>query len=180
MAATQTGRIAGWTIGIILGLLILAALIGLAIIRSGIINIAATERDPALVHWVLKTASENSIERHARGIAVPPLDDPAMVRKGTSHYRAMCEKCHGGPGAESEELAEGLNPHPPKLDDVADEWKPNELFWVTKHGIRMTGMPAWGPTHSDEEIWAMVAFLQQYPSISPADYRKVAPEEEDE
>ena len=46
-----------------------------------------------------------------------------------------------------------------------------ELCWVIKNGIRMTGMPAWGPTHDDAELWDIVAFVKTLPQTSAADYR---------
>ena len=52
----------------------------------------------------------------------------------------------------------------------ADDMKPAELFWVTKNGIRFTGMPAGGPSRSDQEIWALVAFMLTLPKLSAADY----------
>ena len=64
----------------------------------------------------------------------------------------------------------GMNPKPPLLWKMKDE-DPREQFWTIKHGIRMSGMPAWGKTHSDEEIWALVAFLQKLPRLTPEQYR---------
>ena len=48
-----------------------------------------------------------------------------------------------------------------------------ELFWVTKNGIRMTGMPAWGPTHNDKDIWSVVAFVQTLPNLGPEEYKRI-------
>jgi len=42
---------------------------------------------------------------------------------------------------------------------------------IIKRGIKMSGMPAWGPTHSEEELWALVAFLKLLPTMSTAQYR---------
>ncbi|HEX5103630.1 MAG TPA: cytochrome c, partial [Pirellulaceae bacterium] len=85
---------------------------------------------------------------------------------GMAHYRAMCLQCHGAPDVKSHAFAKGLNPPPPALAHVAREWSDGELFWITKHGIRMTGMPAFGHNHSDEELWKIVAFLRQLDDLS--------------
>jgi mono/diheme cytochrome c family protein len=69
------------------------------------------------------------------------------------------------------EIHKGLQPEPPELYEGLDEWKPNELFWIVKNGVKMTGMPAWGPTHSDEKIWAIVAFLEKLPHMNAAQYK---------
>jgi mono/diheme cytochrome c family protein len=44
------------------------------------------------------------------------------------------------------------------------------MYWSIEHGIRMTGMPAFGPTHSQEKIWGLVAFVRQLPKLSPQQY----------
>ena len=45
-----------------------------------------------------------------------------------------------------------------------------ELFWVTKNGIKMTGMPAWGKTHGDDELWPVIAFLAKLPELDSDAY----------
>ena len=68
-----------------------------------------------------------------------------------------------------------MSPPPPRLDrGDAAELDPAERFWVIRHGIRMTGMPAWGRTHSDAEIWDLVAFLQRLPQMDGDTYRRLA------
>src|SRR5207248_10259049 len=76
------------------------------------------------------------------------------------------------PGKERGEVGQGLNPRPPSLSDAAPGWTPSELFWIVKNGIRMTGMPALGPTHEDDRIWAIISFVEQLPSMTPAEYQQ--------
>jgi mono/diheme cytochrome c family protein len=83
----------------------------------------------------------------------------------------MCATCHGAPGKEPEELARGLNPPAPDLAHSTVDLSPSEMFLIVKNGIKMTGMPAWGPTHSDSTIWAMVAFLQRLQTLTPETYK---------
>jgi hypothetical protein len=59
-------------------------------------------------------------------------------------------------------------PSPPGLDHAAEHLTTAELFWVTKHGIKMTGMPAWGVTHDDEALWPVVAFVRNLPDMDAA------------
>ena len=153
-----------------------AVLAGGAYVLAGAYDVAASHPRWALTAWVLDETMEKSVRRHAASITVPPLEDGAQIRTGYQHYKAMCEMCHGAPGVEPSELARGLEPTPPLLyeddDDDSDEepWTAAELFWITKHGIKMTGMPAWGPTHTDKEIWAMVAFLEKLPHLTAQEY----------
>ncbi len=162
-------RCVGW---VIVALVIVGA-IGFAYAYYGFYNVSAVYSDWKPVAWFLDTTMGASVQRHARGVTVPSLDSPDMYRLGFQHYRGMCQECHAAPGAEAEELAKGLRPEPPELVEAAGDWKPNELYWLVKNGVRMTGMPAFGPTHSEDELWAMVAFVQRLPKLSEADYKKL-------
>jgi len=156
----------------IFGILVLSGMgIGLALIYSGIINVAATNPHSALTDWVLSTASDNSIHYQAKNIKAPALNDTVMINDGFAHYREMCMGCHLAPGIKSSEIRQGLMPQPPKLQEAATEWTAAELFWVIKNGIKMTGMPAWGPSHSDKKIWDIVAFVKQLPTMTTAQYK---------
>ncbi len=167
MQVRRNRRHAVWAIAVIL----VPVALGFALPYSGFYNVAAESRDKGATAWLLGTVMVRSVRRHAAGIRVPPLDDPSLVRTGFQHYREMCVGCHGAPGIPPAELAQGLNPTPPLLAESAGGWKPNELFWITKHGVRMTGMPAWGVTHSDDKIWAIVAFTRRLPKLTAAEYQ---------
>src|SRR6185312_11200826 len=123
----------------------------------------------ALVQSIIEVARDRSVESRADGIAVPKLNDAGLIADGASHYDAMCTGCHLAPGLKENEMRPGMNPKPPILADFpADD--PAEQFWIVKHGLKMTGMPAWGTTHTDAEIWEIVAFLQKIHSLSPEKY----------
>jgi mono/diheme cytochrome c family protein len=163
------------------GLLGLVLLIVAAVVAvSGVYNFAADAPHTAIVRNLIGFARERSIAMHAGGIKVPQLGDKGMIADGASHYSAMCTGCHLAPGMTENEMRPGMNPKPPILADFpADD--PDEQFWIVKHGIKMTGMPAWGTTHSDDEIWAIVAFLQKLHGMAPGQYRaliKAAPHPE--
>jgi mono/diheme cytochrome c family protein len=114
---------------------------------------------------------EHAVERRASDIKPPPLDDPALVKLGAQHYAEMCTGCHLAPGMGRSELRDGLYPQPPNLTRFAPD--PAEAFWIIKHGLKMTAMPAWGTTHDDHTIWATVAYLQKQPRMSAAEYQSL-------
>lgn len=165
-------RLVRWVVGIIV-LLIIAGIAGFLFVRSGLYNVSAMYPDNPRIASIMDATMTHSVQRHSAGITVPPLNDPKMAALGAEHYHEMCVGCHGAPGVPIGEIGKGLNPAPPELVESAGDWKPNELFWLTKSGVRMTGMPAWGTTHSDSEIWNIVAFLQRLPKLSPAQYRSL-------
>jgi len=156
-------------------LLALAVATAAGVISGGLIDVAATASEPGPLRWLLETTRERSISRRAEGIRVPDLSGDALVVAGASGFDDMCAVCHGTPGHEPFIAAADMNPPPPRLDSgEASELDPAKRFWVIKHGIRMTGMPAWGRTHSDEEIWSLVAFLGRLPGMDADTYRHLA------
>jgi mono/diheme cytochrome c family protein len=156
--------------------LVVLALAGLAFIYSGIFDVAASSPDSGMAKWVLRRTQHNSVERRAAGIQVPRLDDPAMVKRGLIHYYEMCSVCHGAPGEKPSEIAQGLNPYPPELAEKAEPDEAAQWFWIVKNGIKMTGMPSFGVTHTDEEVWDIIAFVEAMPKLSPEQYQKMVQE----
>ncbi len=157
---------------VVIGILVLLG--GSLFIYTGTYNVAASNKDSGLMHWILTTTRKQSVERHSEDV-IPPdetaFNNPETLRIGFEHYNEMCIVCHGAPGVEPGEARTGLNPKPPLLTKVAGEISTREMFWVIKHGIKMTGMPAWGETHSDDKIWAMVAFVKKLPDMTPEQYQ---------
>ena len=143
---------------------------GLIFMYAGAYNVAATDGHTALARWALNTGQVRSVAVRAEEVPDPPPVDSSMIGHGFDHYRAMCVVCHGAPGVDRGEFGKGLTPTPPALSEVAGEWNPKELFWITKHGIKLAGMPAFGPTHSDEEIWGIVAFLEELEGMTAQEY----------
>ncbi|MCI0453643.1 MAG: cytochrome c [Candidatus Dadabacteria bacterium] len=154
----------------LLTLIILIAIGFLIYIYTGVYNIAATVPHSKLTLWIFNTTMERSVKYHAKGIEAPRLDE-SLVQTGFNHYSEMCEGCHGKPGLSPSEMKTGFYPEPPDLTKGLEKWSPSELFWIIKNGIKMSAMPAFGPTHSEEELWAIVAFLGRLPDLSPEEYQ---------
>src|SRR6185312_5518119 len=151
-----------------------------AFVWSGVYNIGADQHHTKPVYALMQALRERSIERHAKDIVVPGLDDPSLILKGAGQYAAMCTGCHLAPGMAENEMRPGLYPKPPQLAKFRPD--PRAAFWVIKHGIKMSAMPAWGASHDDATIWSMVAFLQKLPGMTPAQYKDIvakAPPDED-
>lgn len=154
---------------VVLGLVAAAVIVAGSIVYGGLVNVAGDEHHSRTVYRLLETVREESISVRSRRIAVPALDSPHMIASGAADYNDMCSGCHLRPGTADTEIRAALYPQPPDLTRVrrAD---PAQTFWIIKHGIKMSGMPAWGKTHDDARIWAMVAFLQYLPRVTPEQY----------
>jgi mono/diheme cytochrome c family protein len=152
--------------------IVIIAIVMVLFIYSGIYNISTTDPHYKFTRWIISKMTDNSIKHHAGEITEPPnLTDSSLIKTGFMHYREMCSGCHGAPGIARNEVAEGLYPKPPKLLKSAKEWKPAELFWIIKNGIKMTGMPGFGISHPDDKIWAIVGFMGKLPDMSPEQYK---------
>ena len=162
----------------LLSLIGLAALAAIAVaaylMLAGRIEVAADGEQHPVTARVLETTRERAVARRAGRVEplLAELDEQALL-EAVAGYEDMCAACHTPPGGEPTALARGLNPQAPDLAESARHLYPEELFWVTRHGIRMTGMPAWGPTHSDEELWPLVALITGFPEFGDEDYTRL-------
>jgi mono/diheme cytochrome c family protein len=158
----------------LLGLLAVIILAVLLFIFSGCYDIAASTPDSGLINWALRTTRNRSVHRATESlegkVQVPNLDDAERVRTGFAHYHENCVTCHGAPGVKVSEVGQGLNPFPPELAKRRRD-ESVEDFWIIKNGIKMTGMPSFGVTHTDDQIWDIVAFLRRLRKLSPAEYQ---------
>ncbi|MEX1060314.1 MAG: cytochrome c [Methyloceanibacter sp.] len=172
----------GWFLATVPALLVAvgAAAFG---IYAGLYNVAADIPHTGPVFWLVETVRERSIAVRAADVVVPgDLGDPKRIASGAGQYAEMCSFCHLAPGMKRTEISRGLYPRAPELRRGSD-LTPAEEFWVVKHGVKMTGMPAWGLTHNDELLWDVVAFLRKLPELTSDEYQalvKSAPKTHDE
>jgi cytochrome c553 len=171
-------RVFVYTAAILLGAASLGTAGVLLFVWLGIYNVAATEGHSALTRWFLHFAMRQSVALHASDVPTPGFNDPVLVVRGANYFRRGCAPCHGTPDGPSSPITRGITPPPPPLESVAQKFSPAELHWIVKHGIKMTAMPAWPVGDRDDEIWAVVAFLEAMQALRPADFRRLAPEPE--
>jgi mono/diheme cytochrome c family protein len=155
---------------------LLAIIVGIAaavFFFGGFYNVAANVEDPGVVKWALVRVRTASIQHYAADKPPGNFNDPAMVQAGAREFLAQgCVTCHGAPGAKWAKFSEGLHPDPPDLKEVAGELPPQQIFWVVKNGINMTGMPSFAAAGAkDEDIWKIVAFVKKIPDVSEADFK---------
>ena len=147
-----------------------ATVVAAGAVWSGAYNIAADDPHTRPVHAFLEVARARSIHARAGKLQIPSgLGTEEQIREGAGNYDAMCAACHLAPGLSPTELSQGLYPAPPDL--TATRVDEATAFWVIKHGIKASGMPAWGLSMGDEYIWNMAAFLQKLPDLDATGYR---------
>lgn len=156
-----------------LALLALLALVAVGV-GSGAVPVAASSGHWAITSWFLHTAMRRSVSTHALAVEVPPRDADWLVLKGAGHYETGCRPCHGAPDLRPPVIPGSMTPHPPPLDAaLLRAWSDAQLFYVVKHGVKFTAMPAWPSQRRDDEVAAMVAFLRALPSLDAGAYRRL-------
>ena len=148
----------------------LALLAGLLFVKSGLYDAGAAKRHTKFTEWLTHETMIHSVRRHANRIEAPVWTTDRELVAGFCSYEAHCVACHGAAGVARQQWVDGLEPQPPYLLDVTDTFTPAQLFWIAKHGIKMTGMPAWGESMSDREIWNVVAWLEESRQLPPQTY----------
>jgi len=165
--------------GLVLGTLLTASLLvaagALAFVWGGFYDVSATGPHWRPVHRLLEVALRQAVRYRAEAVSVPDgWNDAAHRPLGAACFRDRCVTCHGAPGVAPEAFALALQPVPSSLVEASRHWRPAELYWITRHGIKMSGMPAWEYRLAEEELWAVVAFLDHLPSLKPMDYKRLA------
>lgn len=146
---------------------VLALTLGsIAYFAFGFGQVGADQKPSALEKTILGSAVRSSVRRAAAKIPPAPSANEESLLAGGKLYVAGCAGCHGaleGPYREDRSLF----PPAPQLPHVGTHYAEPELYWIVKHGIRMTGMSAYGPFYSEKELWALAAFLRRINNLPP-------------
>lgn len=155
-------------------LVILGAFGAAVLLLSGAYSTAATTQHFKITHRLLDAGLRFSVRAHAHGIQPPALDQPGMLERGAACYQTHCVQCHGGPGIAPHEEGRGMLPIASNLAQSAREWPPEWLYYVTKKGVRMSGMPAWEYRMSEQGLWSTVALLTHLPFMTRAEFDELS------
>ena len=159
--------------GVIAGIgstLVIACLMAFAAVQSGLIPANADATPGSLETWAARTSLDATLRRVAPGEPNPvSLTEPNLM-EGVHLFARNCAVCHGAAkgSASPSPIAKGLYQKPPQLatDGVEDDpegW----TFWKVKHGIRLTAMPSFGGTLTDEQIWTLALLLKHLDKLPP-------------
>ena len=166
----------------VLGIVITLAFLGVGTLLfawSGFYNIAATEPHWGITKSFIEALRDRSISVRSGDLQVPDLDDSKFKEAAFSHYHEMCRLCHSAPGYRPNEFSKGLYPAPPLMmsGDIQKSLSDAEIYCIVKHGIKLTGMPAFGPTHEEPELWGLVALAKEMPQMDSEQYRQLISKE---
>ena len=134
----------------------------------GLINPFADQQPGKLEAAIASGSLDAAVKRRAGGLTNPVQATDDNLLRGMTLYSINCAGCHGTLDKSTSKLGADFYPPVPQIvkDPIDDpEWF---IYYVTKHGVRFTGMPAWGSHLKDEEIWKIAAFLSRIDKLPPA------------
>jgi mono/diheme cytochrome c family protein len=149
-------------------MLVILLLSGLAVMRLGLMPVNADGTHSSLEARIMPQVLHASIASHASGVMNPISVNEENLKAGASTYKAMCARCHSTPGGNLSVYGQSFYPPAPQLLGGMSNYTDSQLFWTIKHGIRNTGMPAWGNMLSDDEIWQIVSLLKNSQDLPPS------------
>jgi mono/diheme cytochrome c family protein len=156
----------GFLAGVVVTLLVLATS-AYAVAYFGLYPMGADNPPSRLESTLSMRALDVYADRHKPDLQNPVPITADSLTEGAKEYEEHCAFCHGGAKARVSPMQHKFNPPVPQvLDDIPDD-PDNWLFWVIKHGVRMTGMPAWDGIMSDDEIWKVIAFIKHSDQLPP-------------
>jgi mono/diheme cytochrome c family protein len=130
-----------------------------AILKLGVYPINADAEAFWLEKKVAKMAIHSHLNKQTKDLKNPFSATPEVLNEGMKSFKSNCAGCHGSPTHVDATFADSLFPKAPQFGHKGLNDSSAEIFWLTKHGIRMSGMPAFGSMLSDDEIWKLATFI---------------------
>ncbi len=142
-------------------------------IRGGF---AARDQPSALDARIARAARSMAVPLRAKSLKNPLAATPDVLAHGRAHWADHCAPCHGNDGTGDTQIGRNLYPKAPDMRAAATQsLSDGELYYIIQNGIRLSGMPAWGESHAedDRESWSLVAFVRHLPRLAPEELKEM-------
>ncbi len=135
-------------------------------VTRGWIPANADAKPGFLETWAAHKSLHAALLREAPTAAVPMALTDANIISGIKLYKTNCAVCHGASDAQASNIATGLFQHAPQLarHSVTDDPE-GKIYWYIKHGVRLTGMPSFSDSLTEDQIWQVVLFLKHMDNL---------------
>ncbi len=137
------------------------------IINRGWIPVGADNPPGSMERRLAHMATDAYVARNAPHQANPAEPTAANLIEGARQYERNCALCHGGALQKISPLRTKFSPPAPQIVNRVPRDEDGNLWWITKHGVRLTGMPAWDGILSDDQIWKIITFLKHSNKLPP-------------
>lgn len=145
--------------------IVFAAIAGFVLLQRGYFPANADAEPSKIEVFLADMAVESYVKTQSKDLRSPFTASNEVLLKGLKNYQTNCAGCHGSPAQKDATFANSFYPKAPQFANQTHRMPEAELFWITKHGIRMSGMPAFGTMLSDEEIWKIALFLHRLDNL---------------
>jgi predicted CXXCH cytochrome family protein len=145
---------------VLLAVVVLAAAYGVLLIRRGF---SAIDEPSSLEKVVARTVRNFAIPSGARKEKNPWKAAPEILQEAREHFIARCAICHANDGTGQSKIGRNLYPKVPDLRmPLTQNLTDGQIHYIIRNGVRLTGMPAWGNPHDEQEddSWKLVLFIR--------------------
>ena len=153
------------------GISVIGILIGVYLLLiSGALPVATKGPPLPFEGWVTRQVLNAAQRDHTNAEPSISADEINLIA-GAKTYLTNCAVCHGTPEQKATAIAKGLFPQPPQFfekDEGVSDDAVGKIFWFIKNGVRLTGMPGFVDTLSENEIWQLSLFLKNGEQLSTA------------
>lgn len=156
---------------LVAGVVLVLGLYGWSILRRGF---SAHDEPSALEAFAARLARRLAVPAHDRDLANSYPASPENIREGLEHFADHCALCHANDGSGDTPFGRGLYPKPPDMRQPLTQSKTDgEIYYTIQHGIRLSGMPAFGEKNrpDDESSWKLVLFIRHLPRLTPEELK---------
>ncbi len=136
--------------------------------RAGYMAVSADASPGAVETWVASKAFDASVDRHAPKVQNPIQASDDNLNQGMIVYTMNCAVCHGSPARRGQTVGQSEYPPAPQFTHDPPDMPDYQNYWIIRHGVRYTAMPAWEKVLSDDEIWKVTTFLAHWKNLPPA------------
>jgi mono/diheme cytochrome c family protein len=158
---------------LLLAIGLIGTVLAYTVVRRGL----STHEEPSRIEAVLaRTMRRLATPAAVRGQRNPVQATDAVLDRALEHYADHCASCHANDGSGDTEIGRGLYPRVPDMrGSDTQSLSDGELFSIIEHGIRLTGMPAWGmgTPESERDSWALVHFIRRLPKLTAEDVERM-------
>lgn len=153
-------------LGVLIGIVVFVTA-ALCYVRTGFIDPRADAEVGALETKLAMPALDASVERRAPDLKNPMPATDENLMAGMNIYQQTCAGCHGDIQHIHSAFGDSFYPRVPQFVEDAPDMPENQNYYITKHGIRLSGMPAWGKALNDRQIWQVTIFLSHMDRLPP-------------
>jgi mono/diheme cytochrome c family protein len=145
---------------------VLVPAFGFCYVRFGFVNPRADQPVGRLESSIAMPALDAAVDRRAPETQNPLQPTDANLIAGMNIYQSNCAGCHGDTLHPHTAFGDSFYPRVPQFAEDAPDMPENQNFYIIQHGVRLSGMPAWNPTLSEQQIWQVTTFLSHMDKLT--------------